>query len=119
MKFFYLLVALIVTALLTNCVQKTSKKTVIFRVDVTNQKNIETVGIRGEKPLDWNYDNQLKVVKKDSVYTITKTFVTGYKFVEVKFTINGNFELQNRDNRRVYFTNSGTTYYKCKFNIAK
>ncbi len=101
---------------LTSCVQKTYKKTIVFTVDVSKISNIKTVGIRGEKPLDWNFDNEMIVVKKDSLYTITKTYETGYKFVETKFTVNGEFELKDKDNRRVYFSAKDTTVYKAVFN---
>lgn len=105
--------------LLASCVQKTYKKTVIFKVDVSARNNIKTVGIRGNKPLDWNYDNEMSMKLKDSIYAITKTFETGYKFVEIKFTVNGEFELKEKDNRKVYFSENDTTFYDSKFNVAK
>ena len=103
----------------TSCVQKSYKKTVVFTVDVSKIKNIKNVGIRGEKPLDWNYDTEMKMIKKDSIYTITKTFETGYKFVEVKFTINGDFELKDMPNRKVVFATNGTTTYNAVFDVEK
>lgn len=103
----------------TSCVQKTFKKTVVFTIDVSKVKDIKTVGIRGEKPLDWNYDTELSVIKKNSIYSITKTFETGYKFVEVKFTVNGNYELANQPNRKVIFNSDGVTKYNTIFNVMK
>ena len=103
----------------TSCVQKSFKKTVVFTVDVSKIKNIKNVGIRGEKPLDWNYDTEMEIVKKDSIYSITKTFETGYKFVEVKFTINGDFELKDMPNRKVVFATNGTTTYNAVYNVEK
>jgi len=70
--------------LITGCVQKTYQKTVVFELDVSQVKNIETVG-------------------------------TGYKFTEVKFTVNDEFELKGKDNRRINFSEKDTTYYKAFF----
>ena len=109
--------ALVLALFLTSCVQKTYKKTVVFRVDVSEIKNIEKVGIRGnDKPLSWDYDTEMKALKKDSVYQITLTGETGYKFTEVKFVVNDSMEFQNEDNRRVVFSEKDTTYFNAKFN---
>ena len=90
-----------------------------FTVDVSKVNNIKSVGIRGEKPLNWNYDTEMTVVKKDSIYTLTKTFETGYKFVEVKFTVNGEYELKDQPNRKVIFNDDGATNYKAVFDVVK
>lgn len=111
----YLIILASIALFTTSCVQKTYKKTVVFNVDVSKIKDIKTVGIRGDKPFDWNYDNEMKAVIKDSLYTITQTFETGYKFVEVKFTVNGNFELAEKDNRRVYFGEGEKTVFNSVF----
>lgn len=103
----------------TSCVQKSYKRTVTFTVDVSKIKNINSVGIRGEKPLDWNYDTEMKMVKKDSIFTLTKTFETGYKFVEVKFTVNGDFEFKDQANRKVVFAVDGETNYQAVFDVVK
>lgn len=109
--------ALLIVVFLTSCVQKTFKKTIVFTIDVSEIKNIKKVGIRGnDKPLSWDYDTEMKVIKKDSIYEITTTFETGYKFTEVKFVVNDNFEFQNEDNRRIVFSEKDTTYFKAKFN---
>jgi hypothetical protein len=105
--------------LLSSCVQKSYKRTVVFTVDVSQVKNVKKVGIRGEKPLNWDNDLELKK-GKDSFYKATVTFDTGYKFVECKFTVNGDFELQNQDNRRIDFNEKrDTTFYKATFNSLK
>ncbi len=57
----------------------------------------------------------MQTFKKDSVYTDTITFLTGYKFVEMKFLINDEFEFKKQDNRRVYFSEKDTTIYKAVF----
>lgn len=105
---------------LTSCVQKSYERTVVFTLDVSNVKNIKTVGLRGEgKPLSWANDLGMKLIKNDSLYTISVTAVTGYKFVDVKFVVNGEFELQNKPNRRVFFNENGITNYDAIFNIEK
>ena len=69
-----------------------------------------------DKPLSWDYDTEMKFFVKDSMYKVTNTFETGYKFTEVKFTVNDKFENENEDNRRVVFSDNDTTFYKVKFN---
>jgi PBP1b-binding outer membrane lipoprotein LpoB len=117
MKTKIVLTALLLAIILTSCVQKTHKKTVIFTIDVSEIRNIKKVGIRGnDKPLSWDYVTEMKALKKDSVYEITSTFETGYQFTEVKFVVNDNIELQDEDNRRVVFSEKDTTYFNAKFN---
>lgn len=104
----------------SSCVQKSSKKTVILKLNVQGIKNIQSVGIRGnEKPLSWDYDMELKPIIKDTLYTATFSIVTGYKFTEAKFTVNSQFELNEKDNRRILFSENDTTVYEAKFNIEK
>jgi hypothetical protein len=66
--------------------------------------------------LNWNCDSEITIFTKDSLFTITKTFETGYKFVEVKFRLNGEYELQNQENRKVYFSEKDTTFLEFNFN---
>ena len=117
MKNIITIIAITFSLLVTSCVQKTYKKTVVFTVDASEIKNVKKVGIRGnDKPLSWDYDTEMKAIKKDSLYQITLTGETGYKFTEVKFVVNDTFELQNEDNRRVLFSEKDTTFFKAKFN---
>ncbi|MDZ7935758.1 MAG: hypothetical protein U5M51_12520 [Emticicia sp.] len=68
-------------------------------------------GVAGEgKPLSWQSDLPLKEIVKDSLYSTTLTVETGYLFSEVKFTVNGEFELQDKDNRRVIYDKSKKRY---------
>ena len=114
----YKLLFLVTLLSLVGCVQKTYKRTVVCYLNVGGIKNIQTVGVRGEgKPLSWDTDLPLKEVVKDSLYTTTLSGETGYKFIEVKFTVNGEFELQNKENRRVLFSAGDTTVYKAVFNV--
>ncbi len=104
----------------TSCVQKSYTKTVVVSLKVSNIKDIKNAGIRGQgKPLSWNKDFEMKPVVKDSLYTATITAVTGYKFVEIKFTVNGDFELKEQPNRRVVFSDKDTTFYNAVFDDNK
>jgi len=107
---------LLLILFISGCVQKTYKKTVVFELDVSQVKNIQTVGIRGDdKPLNWDESTPMTAIIKDTTYTVTATFVTGYKFTEVKFTVNDEFELKEKGNRRINFSEKDTTYYKAFF----
>lgn len=102
---------------LTSCVQKSYNRKVTLLLDVSGNKDIKSVGIRGEnKPFSWDYDTEMEVVKIDSLYKKTFEINTGRLCTELKFTINGDFELQNQENRKVYFNKNGETVYKAKFN---
>jgi hypothetical protein len=110
-------ILLLLSLITTSCVQKTYKKTVVFRLNTTGINKIKKVGIRGnDNPLSWDYDTEMKVIKKESVYEIRATFETGYKFTEIKFVVNDSIEFQNEDNRRVVFSEKDTTLYAAKFN---
>jgi hypothetical protein len=104
-------------ALLAACVQKTYTKTVIYTLHLTGPKATLTVGIRGsDKPLNWQSDTKMSLHLPDSTYRATVTYRTGYKFTEVKFVVNGTFELAEQPNRRVVFSDADTTYYEGTFN---
>ena len=119
MKKLIMLLAVVILGL-TGCVQKSYSRKVTLLLDVTGNKDIKTVGIRGEnKPFSWNEDAEMEVVKKDSFYKKTFEINTGKLCTEIKFTINGEFELQDQQNRKVYFDKNGETIYKAKFNISK
>jgi hypothetical protein len=118
MKTIVTTIALLLTLLVTSCVQKTLKKTVVFRLNTSEIKEVKKVGIRGnDKPLSWDYNTKMNEIKKDSLYEITVTFETGYKFTEVKFVVNDDFEFKNEDNRRVVFSEKDTTFYNAKYNM--
>ena len=117
MKNIVTIIVILLSLLLTSCVQKSYKRTVVFTLDASEFKNIKKVGIRGkDKPLSWDYDTEMKFSPNDSLYRVTTTFETGYRFTEVKFVVNDTFEFQNEDNRRVIFSEKDTTFYKAKFN---
>lgn len=105
---------------LLSCVQKSGKKTIIVKLNVEGIENIQSVGMRGsEKPLSWDYDLELKPIIKDKIYTTSFSLITGYKFTEAKFTVNGQFELNDKNNRRIVFSNTDTTVYEATYNVEK
>jgi hypothetical protein len=58
----------------------------------------------------------MQPIIKDSLYAVDVTFTTGYLGAEVKFVVNGQFELQNQDNRRFAFDiEKDTTLYRAVF----
>lgn len=113
------IVLTIVTVLfVTSCVQKSSTKTVVVQLTVDGLEAIQSVGIRGSaQPLSWEYDIALEPIIQDSLYTVTFSMITGYAFTEAKFTVNGQFELTNQDNRRIRFSESDTTIYEATFDV--
>jgi hypothetical protein len=99
-----------------SCVQSTRTRVAVLTLDVSGKGPITTVGVRGEgNPLSWDTDYPMTELVKDSLYTVTITGQTPYDFTEIKFTVNGQFELENKDNRRLVFTGD-TTFYTAKFN---
>ena len=119
MKKFILLAAFILFGF-TSCVQKSYNRKVTLLLTVTGKKNITTVGIRGEdEPFSWDNATEMEVVKKDSLYKKTFEINTGRLCTEIKFTVNGEFELQNKENRKVYFNKNGETIYNATFNVSK
>lgn len=117
MKTKTILLALLLSLFLTNCVQKTVKRTVVFSLNTANMAEIKKVGIKGkDKPFSWDYATEMKIIKKDSLYELTTTFETGYTFTEVKFMVNDSLEFNDQDNRRVDFAAADTTFYEVTFN---
>lgn len=116
------LIILVVVACLglAGCVQPSYDKTIKVILTISGKKNIKTVGIRGKgKPLSWKEDLPLKVVIPDSLYEGTFAIHTGYTFFEAKFVVNGEFELENEDNRRVDFAVKDSTIYQATFGKMK
>ncbi len=112
------LVPVAALSMLTACVQPAYDKTVVYMIDVSGIPNVRTVGVRGgDKPLQWSQDLAMTQVMKDSLFRVAVTYHTGYLQTEVKFTVNGEFEFQQSDNRRVVFGPSDTTVYQARFNV--
>lgn len=120
MKKFNLFISFVLLFGLLSCVQKSSNKTIIVKLKVEGINNIQSVGMRGsEKPLNWDYDLELKPIINDKLYTTTFSLITGYKFTEAKFTVNGQFELNDKNNRRIVFSNRDTIVYQATFDIER
>jgi putative oxidoreductase len=101
----------------SGCVQSTRTRVAVLTLDVSGMGPINSVGVRGEgNPLSWDKDLPMNVLAKDSLYTVTITGQTPYDFTEIKFTVNGQFELEGKENRRLVFTGD-TTYYTANFNV--
>lgn len=99
-----------------SCVQPVFRKTITVYLEVKEKSNIQSVGIRGNgKPLSWNDDYPMTPVVKDSLYVARFTVVTGYKTGEIKFTVNGEFELKNQPNRLVQFSETDSMVYRAVF----
>jgi hypothetical protein len=104
-------IVFLATIFCMSCVQKTHKRKVTFILDVSKVKNVQSAGIRGEgKPLSWDTDFPMKELVKDSLYEAVVEGETGYKWTDVKFTVNGEFEFQDQPNREVVFTGEETVY---------
>jgi hypothetical protein len=118
MKSVAIVVFFIISSLMSSCVQKTYKQIIVVTLDVSKVDTIESVGIRGNgKPLRWDTDFSMQEVVKDSLYKAIITTETGYLFAEGKCTVNGNFELQDKPNRRIEFdTTNDTTFVHFVFN---
>lgn len=100
-----------------SCVQKSYDRIVVYTLQIKGKQNIKKVGIRGnDAPLSWNEDFEMKEIVKDSLYKAIVTTKTGYLGTRVKFTVNGEFELQNQPNREIKFdTTTDTTYVSMVF----
>ena len=107
---------LLLAGVLPACVQKATYKTVVYLLDVSGRPHVQQVGLRGrDKPLSWNQDLPLTPVVQDSLYRVVVTTHTGYLATEVKFTVDGEFELKEADNRRIAFRSGDTLVYRARF----
>ncbi|MFY8004417.1 MAG: hypothetical protein ACOVNR_06215 [Chitinophagaceae bacterium] len=102
--------------LLFACVQPVNTKTVVIKLLLKNKQPVNSVGIRGNgKPLSWETDFPMQALIKDSVYTATATVATAFSYTEIKFTVNNQFELKDKPNRKLVFSSKDTTYYTAIF----
>lgn len=101
----------------TACVQKKHKKVIVATLKVDNKTNLKTVGIiGGSDPLDWDNGLPMQEIIKDSLYSASFIVETGYKFMELKFTIDGEPELKDGPNRRIDFSDADSIFLKAVFN---
>jgi putative oxidoreductase len=98
--------------------QKANQEKVTVYLDARGFKGeIKEVGLRGQGDvLDWNKDYTLTKTAQEGIYTAQFTTTTASKVLEMKFTINQQFEFDNESNRRITFDPSHTTSYTAKYN---
>lgn len=118
MKNQYLNLAIVLVSIcLIGCVQKSYDRTIVFSLKANGIQRIENVGIRGnDRPLNWENDFPMYYDAKDDSYKANVTMNTGYLFTEFKFVVNGEFELQNQENRKLLFKAKDTIFYTAEFN---
>lgn len=105
---------------MNSCVQKAHDKTVLYCLDARGIKDITSVGIRGnDKPLSWEYDFPMKLDTNDSLYKAFVTTKTGYLTTEIKFVVNGEFELRDSPNRKIRLEEKDTVKYVGVYNRLK
>ena len=111
-------IAAVVLCGLGACVQPAFDRTVVYELRIAGMPDVRSVAVRGDDaPLSWTKDLLLKRATDDSVYRATVTYRTGRLKTDVKFVVNGVFELQEQPNRRVAFTGD-TTRYRALFDRA-
>jgi putative oxidoreductase len=98
--------------------QKTTTEKLTVYLDTRSYKGeIKEVGLRGQGgPLKWGKDFPLTKTAQEGIYTAELSAETAYKAVDVKFTINQEFEFDNEANRTVTLDPSHTTTYKAVYN---
>lgn len=109
---------IVIGAMLSGCVQKSRQVTVNLKLHISGIKNIKQVGVRGNgKPLSSDKDLVMQPVIKDSVYAVSFTTITGYKFLECKFTVDDKTELEGQPDRRIEFGNKNTVTYEARYQV--
>lgn len=116
-----MLALLTCAATTTACVQQAYDRTVVYELDVSALDSVRTVGVRGgDTPLSWETDSAMTPVTPQRLYRAVVTYHTGFLKTEVKFTVNGRFELDGKDNRRVAFDMTrDTTVYRAVFDTPR
>lgn len=95
-------------------VQDTKLQTITVQVTLPKKTAVKSMGVRGgDQPLSWDTDLPMREVIKDSVYTTQFQINTGFNFTRIKFALNGEIELNGKDNRKIKLSeNSTSTSYK-------
>jgi len=105
----YILSALF-AALCISCVQPAHVQSVTFSLDAEGVPRGSIVAVRGsDRPLSWDTDTIMEFDSISNRYICTVKIVTGYKFTEYKYVINGGFESLAGGNRRLSFDESRRT----------
>lgn len=117
MKSILIFLSIAALVVLQSCVQKSYDRTIRFRLHSNGIKDVSSAGVRGnDKPLNWEVDFPLRFDPTDSTYVGEVTMNTGYLFTEFKFTLNGEFELREKQNRKLIFKDQDTVIYNAYFN---
>lgn len=97
-------IAILALVSLGSCVQNEHVKTVTFKVDMSGVQPIGEVGLKGEftNP-SWKKTIPLTDDDHDGIYETTLSQTTAVSATEFKFVHNEVYELQNQDNRVLYF----------------
>ncbi len=113
-----LLSLILVGIILPACVQKAYNKPILITLVVNGQKDIQSVGVRGDgNTLSWDKDFPMKELVKDSLYQCLVQTRTGGLEGEIKFTVNGQWEFEDQPNRIIKLApGTDTTYYNAVFN---
>lgn len=87
------------------CVQKEHQKTVTFKVDMTQEQNVQRVGLRGQfTSPSWEVTVPMSDENGDGIYEVTLIEATAQSSVDFKFIKNNDeFELEHQPNRFVQF----------------
>lgn len=98
-------------------VQDTKLQTITVQVTLPKKTAVKSMGVRGgDQPLSWDTDLPMREVIKDSVYTTQFQINTGFNFTRIKFALNGEIELNGKDNRKIKLSeNSTNTSYKAVY----
>ena len=104
MKLLKPLCTILVTLLITSCVQDAQLKTITVKVNMNGVENPLKVGVRGTHPLSWNETTYLNDTDGDGIFEDTFQTYAISGTVEFKFVNNGTeFELQDQNNRSLTF----------------
>lgn len=111
------LMPLLLVVMACSCVQPSQQRQVVLYLHLNDSVQVETVGVRGTgEPLSWQHDLVMTELIPNALYKTSFQVVTGYRFGEIKFTRNGEFELKGQPNRRVYFDDADSTVYHAIYN---
>ena len=108
---------LLLTLLLSNCVQETHLKTVTFQVDMNGEEQVQNVGIRGSfTPNSWNETLPLSDEDGDGIFEASFSQKTAISQIQFKFVNRDSYELEGKDNRVLKFAYEPETItYKAIF----
>ncbi|WP_431158059.1 hypothetical protein [Winogradskyella poriferorum] len=118
MKIKFYIIALLILATLTSCVQEVHLKTVTFKVNMINTEQPINVGVKGDFTENrWNETIPLTDENNDGIYEVTVSQKTAINQIQFKFVNNEEYELKEADNRVLEFEyKPETIIYETTFN---